>query len=561
MFTIIISLLICMPPNPYAKSAIHAPKMPKLMDAGVDLLPKPTGEKKALIILCDFPDNTQTYSPAEFDSLIYGTNQTSMRDYYSEVSYGIFTISRSSVVTVWLRMPQNYSYYIGDSFGFYPGNYPYSVQGLVRDACTLADPLVNFADFDENGDGIVDAIFFVHAGPGAEETGDPGMIWSHQWQLSNTGTGCPGAYQSADGVAVDYYSMEPERLLSPAVRISCGVFVHEFGHQLNLPDLYDRDYSTNGLGLFCLMAAGSWGQATTSDPPGSSPTHPCAWVKYQLGWTTPTALERTGLHKLENQPVAAAETNPTAFRMLEDPGGSDWGESGSQGGEYFLIENRTRTGFDRGLPGEGLLILHCDDNITDQQNDDENHPLVGIMQGDGGTGFLIPRGTWGEAADLWKDRTYGFGDTSQPNSFYYAKGGTRNPSGVWVYDIGPAGPSQNASFWVTPVLLGQVYAYPNPFRSDRLPTWGPKAIMTYVPSDTSGLTDPFPDFKVSIYNLVGELVRVIDEPADIDRYSRRAYWDLKNGKGNEVVSGMYIFVLETLGEKVERNKGRITIIR
>jgi hypothetical protein len=130
-----------------------------------------------------------------------------------------------------------------------------------------------------------------------------------------------------------------------------------------------------------------------------------------------------------------------------------------------------------------------------------------------------------------------------------------------VYDIGSSGPAQTASFWVTPVLLGQVYAYPNPFRTDKLPAWGQKAVITYVPSDTGGLTDPYPDFKVSIYNMAGERVRVIDQPRDVDRIGRRAYWDLKNNKGNEVVSGMYLFVLETLGAKVERNKGRITIIR
>jgi immune inhibitor A len=559
MFTIIFSFLISMPPNPFARTAIHEPKMPKLMDAGMNILPKPIGEKKALILLVDFSDNPQTYQPTDFDSLIYGTNQATMRDYYSEVSYGKFTISRSSKVVGWLRAPHNYSYYIGDSFGFYPGNYPYSVQGLVMDACNLADDSVNFADFDENGDGVVDAIFIVHAGPGAEETGAKNMIWSHQWQLSNTGTGCPGPYQSADGVVVDFYSMEPERLVTPAVRITCGVFVHEFGHQLGLPDLYDRDYSTNGLGLFCLMAAGSWGQAATSDPPGSSPAHLCAWAKYQLGWVTPTALERAGVHKLENQSIANTETNPVSYRLLEDPGGPDWGESGGQGGEYFLTENRTRIGFDKSLPGEGLLILHCDDDQT--HNDNENHPLVGIMQGDGGSGFLIPPGSWGEAADLWKDNAYGFGDTSQPNSFYYEKSGARNPSGVWIYNIGAAGSSQTASLWVTPVLLGQVYAYPNPFRSDRLPTWGRKAIITYIPTDTSGLADPYPAFRVIIYNLAGEQVRIIDQPADIDRYNRRAYWDLKNGKGDEVVSGMYIFILETQGAKVERNKGRITIIR
>lgn len=555
MLSIIISFLIAMPPNPNIKGFVHPPKKPGRMDMGPGFISPPPDSMKALILLVDFSDNTATYPSDDFDSLIYGTNKNSMRDYYREVSYGKFTISRSSVVVGWLRAPHAYSYYADHDYGF--GSYPSNVQGLVMDACTMADPLVNFADFDQNSDGVVDAIFIVHAGPGAEENpSDSTNIWSHQWQLSDNSNGCPGPYNSADGVTVDLYSMEPEVLQSASSRIYCGVFVHEFGHQLGLPDLYDRDYSTNGLGMFCLMAAGSWG-GSGSNYDGSSPAHPCAWAKYQLGWVTPTALERAGVHKLENQPIANAETNPVAFRLLEDPGGPDWGEPGGRGGEYFLAENRTRTGFDKSLPGDGLLILHCDDSLTD--NDNENHPLVGIMQGDGDARFLLPN--WGDAADLWKDNAYGFGDTSRPNSFYYEKDGVRNPSGVWIYNIGTAGSVQTASLWVTPVLLGRVYAYPNPFRSDRLPAWGRKAIITYIPTDTSGLADPYPAFRVIIYNLAGEQVRIINQPADIDRYNRRAYWDLKNSKGDEVVSGMYIFVLETQGEKVERNKGRITVIR
>lgn len=558
MLSLIISILIAMPPNPFAKVAFREPRKPKLMDEGGRLIPKPTGEKKALILLVDFPDNVATYTPADFDSLIYGANQRSMRDYYSEVSYGKFTISRSSRVIGWLRMPHDYSYYIGDSFGFYPGNYPYSVQGLVMDACALADPLVNFAEFDENSDGIVDAIFIVHAGPGAEETGQKNMIWSHQWQLSNTGTGCPGAYQSSDGVAVDFYSMEPERLVSPAVRITCGVFVHEFGHQLNLPDLYDRDYSTNGLGWFCLMAGGSWGRASSSDPPGSSPTHLCAWAKYQLGWVMPQAVERTGVTRLENHSLAASAASPAAVRLMEDPGGPDWEDNGSFG-EYFLVENRYRTGFDRGLPGDGLLILHCDDtrrSVSGEQNDNERHPLVGIMQADGDESCLL-KGTWGTAADLWKDDSAGFGQSSTPASWDYQQ----NPTGVTVYQISGAGPSMTASFWIAPVLFGRVAAYPNPFRADRLPSWGQKVVITYYPSDTTELGNQYPDFKVSIYNLAGERVRVLDSPDEVDPLRRSAYWDLTNDRHDRIVSGMYLYVIETTSGNIQRTRGRMTVIR
>jgi len=553
---IFISVLFLMPPNPFAdvKRPIVNPLFPALMNAGIKRIPKPFGEKKTLVILIDFNDNGHTYQAYQFDSLIYGENQNSLRDYYTEVSYDKFTISKQSKIAGWYRAPQNYSYYVGDSFGFY-SPYPNNVQRLVEHACSLADPEVDFSQFDEDADGVVDAIFIVHAGPGAEETGNRNNIWSHQWQLSNTGTGCPGAYLTNDGVYVNHYSMEPERFETETGRITVGVFAHEFGHILGLPDLYDTDYSTFGIGMFGIMAAGSWGRIGSQDLPGSSPTHFCVWSKYQLGWLAPTPVARIGVSKLEDQSIPCAAKNPVAYRLLEDPGGPDW-ESYGGNGEYFLVENRFRTGFDRSLPGDGFLILHIDDSRRD--NDNERHPLVGIMQADGDEGFLLDYGDVGRAEDLWKNRTYGFGDSSRPSSLDYDD----NPTGVWVYNIGPADSVMTASFWVTSILLGRVYSFPNPFRVDREPSWGRKVIITYVPSDTVGLIDPFPEFKVTIYNIAGERVRVLDsEPIEIDPYTRMAFWDLKNDKGQDVVSGMYLYIIETHGDRTERRKGRMTIVR
>ncbi len=543
-----------MPPSPYARAPIKPPKFPALMNQGPGLIQPALGEKRAVVILVDFSDNPATYQKSEFDSLIYGENENSMRKYYREVSCGKFTISKQSNIIGWVRAPQPYAYYVGDSFGFY-SDYPHNVQKLVEDACVLADPYVDFSQYDGDGDGIVDGIFIVHAGPGAEETGSPGDIWSHQWQLSNTGTSCPGAYQTQDGVAVDYYSMEPERLVNPASRITVGVFVHEFGHVLGLPDLYDTDYSTNGIGIFCLMAAGSWGQAGSADKPGNTPSHLSAWCKYQLGWLTPTAVERSGISKLENQQIPCSARSPFVVRMYEDPGGPDWNCQSGGTGEYFLIENRFRTGFDCSLPGNGLLILHVDDARTTNSN--ENHPLVGIMQADGESGYLLPRTTWGKAEDLWKSDSVGFYDGSVPSSRFYGD----SASGVTVYDIGSADSIMTASFWISPVFLGRVASYPNPFKIKNLPSWGKSVVISYTPSDTTELGGQFPEFKVTIYNIAGERVRVLNDQNEIDRYRRCAFWDLKNEKGNDVVSGMYIYVVEIQGEQTERNKGRMTIIR
>ncbi len=544
-----------MPPNPYTDidHLIRQPKFPALMNAPMKRIEQPVGEKKALILLIDFNDNAHIYSANEFDSLIYGENQNSLRDYYSEVSYGKFTISKDSDISQWLRAPNNYSYYIGDSFGIYPGNYPNNVQGIVIAACSLADPLIDFSQYDEDADGVVDAIFIVHAGPGAEETGNINYVWSHQWQLSNTGSGCPGPYHTDDGVDIDQYSMEPERFENVTGRITVGVFAHEFGHVLGLPDLYDRDRSTYGIGWFGIMAAGSWGNANGQGLPGEYPTHFCVWSKYQLGFVSPVEIGRHGVSKLEHESITNAATNPDAYCLLDDPNGPDWNWSGGTG-EYFLVENRFRTGFDKSLPGDGLLILHCDDSQT--HNDNEEHPLVGIMQGDGDDEFLLP--DWGTGEDLWKNATYGFGDTSKPASFDY----DGNPTGVRVYDIGQAGLSMIASFWVTPVFLGRVYSYPNPYRADKKPSWGEKVIITYVPSDTAELGNQYPQFKVTLYNIAGERIKVLDaEPLEINRFTRQAFWDLKNDKGEDVVSGMYLYVIETHGQQVERNKGRLTVIR
>jgi hypothetical protein len=120
----------------------------------------------------------------------------------------------------------------------------------------------------------------------------------------------------------------------------------------------------------------------------------------------------------------------------------------------------------------------------------------------------------------------------------------------------------HASFWVTPVLLGRIYSLPNPYRADHEPSWGQKVIISYLPSDTLELASEFPEFRVTIYNVAAERIRVLDsEPYEIDRYARRAFWDLRNEKNEDVVSGMYLYVIETRGTKVERRKGRLTIIR
>ena len=92
------------------------------------------------------------------------------------------------------------------------------------------------------------------------------MIWSHKWTLPT-----PFVNQ---GVKVYAYSTEPED-----GRV--GVFSHEFGHVLGLPDLYDTSYRSEGVGNWCLMGGGSWGGG------GNKPTRMSCWCLSKLGWIKP----------------------------------------------------------------------------------------------------------------------------------------------------------------------------------------------------------------------------------------------------------------------------------
>jgi immune inhibitor A len=246
----------------------------------------------------------------------------------------------------WYRAPQPKSYYTNGDYGF--GSYPQNAQKLAEDLVDLATSHVNFADYDNDGDGVVDALVIVAAGSGGEATGDKNDIWSHKWGLKSPRT--------VDGVKVQGYFMAPED-----GRV--GVMAHELGHLLmGWPDLYDTDYSSAGTGGWDLMAGGSWNNG------GHTPAHPTAWCKAKVGWVIPTTI----FNSAQDVTIKPYATQAQVYML-------PIGNASSK--EYFLICNRKKTGFDSHLPGEGCIIEHIDDNQSN--NTDEDHYLVDIEQCDG----------------------------------------------------------------------------------------------------------------------------------------------------------------------------------
>jgi immune inhibitor A len=309
-----------------------------------------TGKLKCLVLLVDFSDNQGSRPASDFQDMLFsqGTHPTgSLRDFYKENSYGQLDVDGQ--VIGWLRLPQLYSFYVnGDNGG---GSYPNNAQKMVEDALNLAAQQVDFRQFDTDGDNFLDGLFVVHAGDGAEADPNPTSrakkIWSHQWDISQPFV--------SNGITAYAYCTEPEDGRA-------GVFCHEFGHMLGLPDLYDTTYASGAVGAWCVMGSGSWNNA------GLTPGHFCAWSKATLGWVAPKVMKKAATRKLK----AVEREKKQIYRL--------WSK-GKLGTEYFLIENRQRVGFDAFLPADGLLVWHIDD--SQHNNDHPGSYWVGLRQADG----------------------------------------------------------------------------------------------------------------------------------------------------------------------------------
>lgn len=305
-----------------------------------------TGTGYIPVIMVNFSDTGTTYTSGDFFSLLFGSGNSSMKDYYEEVSYGAFSVSAGPAgVRGWYPAVNTHDYY-GTNVA---GNDAHPAE-LVIEAVAAADLDIDFSAYDLDGDCYVDVVAIVHQGGGEEASGTATDIWSHRWNLFSAnyyGDGT-GVYTTNDTAAcglikIDDYIIQPEILWGEMQTM--GVFAHEYGHALGLPDLYDTDNSSEGIGDWGLMASGSWNRVDRS---GDSPAHLSAWSKYKLGWIQPTPVDS----QLINESISAASSQADVYQLLNG--------SPSTGGEYFLIENRQQSGFDAGLPGAGLAIWHID---------------------------------------------------------------------------------------------------------------------------------------------------------------------------------------------------------
>ena len=479
---------------------------------------------RVLAILVKFSDQNSSVSTTYFDSLVFGASGSTVHNYFSEISYtqlDLVTLNLPSALG-WRTAPQAYSYYVNGQNGI--GPYPTNTQKLTEDVVDQIDALVNFAQYDNDANGTVDCLLLIHSGSGAEFTGSSDDIWSHKWAISP---------RSKDGVTISSYTVQPEYWLNPG-DMTIGVYAHELSHGFGLPDLYDTDQSSNGIGRWCVMSYGSWNGPY---PGGSSPAHPCAWSRIRMGMAS--AINVTS--NLNGVAIDNVEQNGTIYRL--------W-TSGNVSNEYFLIENRQKIGYDFYIPHTGLLIWHIDDNKNFNNQEwypgqtNTNHFKVALEQSDGA--FELEHDVdQGDATDPFPGtgNKTSFDAVSSPNSDSYTNG----TSFVGVQDINVSGNVINADLIVgftagidDDPLLPSEYAlsqnYPNPFN----------------PTTTIGFTLPTSsEVKLEVYNLKGELTTTLAT----GRYAAGTHsvvWDGRAKSGEAVASGIYFYRLLTEEQEISK---------
>ncbi len=216
-----------------------------------------------------FPANAPRYA---------GEHRGSMHDYYLEQSYGQYTVDGQAYG--WFKVDKPEAYYGDDTAAGGTDNLrPGTTADLIQDVVNVINSsrnTINWADYDTDGDGVIDHPLFIHAGAdqsaGGGAQGDD-AIWAHSSSVAVQVAKADKKHPN--GIWIRNYTIMPEDG-------GVGVFAHEFGHDLGLPDEYDTIYSGRGdsVAFWSLMSSGSW----VGKPAQTQPSDMSIWARYALGW-------------------------------------------------------------------------------------------------------------------------------------------------------------------------------------------------------------------------------------------------------------------------------------
>ncbi|MBN2879956.1 MAG: M6 family metalloprotease domain-containing protein [Clostridia bacterium] len=341
-------------------------------------------ETPILTFLLSFNDEKMSSDALDWYDILYGEGYYetgSVDDYYRASSNGTFSFvpadetsgkSGDGIISLDLNMKHPSFNFSRSEDDYYSEGYDFFEQVL-----TMTDDYIDYGEYDKDGDGIIDpkelTVLFVFAGYEAYE----------EFDLDISTYSCSLEYDyylEIDGVEIgeciytaekDPYNEEGDQI------VAIGVLCHELGHAIDLPDLYDTDYSSEGLAFHCLMAGGC-DNSIGYNPYGTTPAPLTAWEREYLGFIEPEVITSDGTYTLH-----ARSSDEYNIVKIDDGDG------------YYLLENVDFDGFGEGLEmyldSPGIAIWYVNKSVVSSSkrfynndiNDNENEYGVMLIEANG----------------------------------------------------------------------------------------------------------------------------------------------------------------------------------
>ena len=346
------------------------------------------GSPRIPVILADYSDVHFIHdNPVATFQSQFNEMEGSCLHYFQSQSRGQFSPQFEILGPV--RLSQSRAYY-GTNVRTHGTEVDAQLGTMIYDACTGLED-VDFSRYDNDGDGNVDVVVVLYAGVGEAQASYsvPESVWPCQWDMQESydwGCSVTGPFE-LDGVTINRYAVfnELEGSSNYGTTIDgIGTFCHEFGHCLGLPDFYNTASGyTYGMSNWSIMDHGCYANN------GHTPVGYTSYERHFMGWMDLTE--------------GAENTYYTMSPLNTDDGTAVKVANDANPDEYYLLEYRTRTGWDSYLPAEGILVLHVDYEKAawdaNTPNNNSSHPRMTIIPADNTlSSYTNSTDTWPQGA-------------------------------------------------------------------------------------------------------------------------------------------------------------------
>ncbi len=400
------------------RRAFSTKSTPANVDGNISQSIKPIGDINVPVLLVQYQDVkftfgkdiiTKNYNGTDFKGL-NGLGIGSARDYFIAQSDSLF---RPNFVVLDIVTLANEMAYYGRNVNGEDA----LPEEMVIEACRALDGSVDFARFDNDGDGEVEFVYCIYAGYSESSGASENTVWPHKWTLSAAGKSL-----TVDGVAINTYATSSELAFTETTQgengaqlDGIGSMCHEFSHCLGLPDFYDtsgRNYPLFGMDYWDLMDYGCY------NLDGCVPIAYSAYERDFMGWRKLQVLKERG-----DYTMAAIEEGGIGYKIVNS----------ANSDEYYVLENRQNVGYDAGIFNSGMLIVHVDYSKNEWYMNEVNynlaHPRYTIIPADNHLLCYYRAGSKAEyhenlRGDVWPGTTGNnlLTDTSVPAAAVYIGG-------------------------------------------------------------------------------------------------------------------------------------------